>query len=371
MQNKTRSFLITIAAALSFLLAACQPQPTVESVGLYTLQITQIDTTDFPLIDVYVSVQNENGEPVIINTEKIQLLENGQPVPNQDIQGASDAGPLTTILLMDNSGSMNYADKLVSAKEVAKEYVDQMRAGDQVGVITFNTEVVTVQEITNDQEALASAIDSITAGSDTALYDALVYTVDTVNPLPGRKAIIVLTDGMDVQSTATPDEALARIGFGGLSISTVGFGQVPEEGEDADDYAGIDEITLQYMADNAGGDYGYAENREQLFNIYNRIRRALQSEVVISYTTPLSLRDGVLRALTVKLADRYVGVGGESQTQFNPGGLVPEVAQPASWLLFAIILAVLVLLLLVPIVLRMIRNQKPAKKKKVKITLKD
>lgn len=371
MQIKTRSFLIIMATAFSLLMASCQTVPAVESVGLYTLQITQVDTTDFPLIDVYVSVQNENGEPVIVNTEKIQLLENGQPVPDQNIQGASDAGPLTTILLMDNSGSMNYVDKLVSAKEVAKEYVDQMRAGDRVGVITFNTEVVTVQDITDDKEALAAAIDSITARSDTALYDALVYTVDTVNPLPGRKAIIVLTDGMDVQSTATPDEALARIGFGGLSISTVGFGQIPEEGEDADDYAGIDEIKLQYMADNAGGDYGYAENREQLSNIYSRMRRALQSEVVISYTTPLSLRDGVLRALTVKLADRYVGVGGESQTQFNPGGLVPEVAQPASWLLFSAILAVLVLLLLVPIVLRMINNQKPARKKKIKITLKD
>jgi hypothetical protein len=64
-------------------------------------------------------------------------------------------------------------------------------------------------------------------------------------------------------------------------------------------------------------------------------------------------------------------VGGESQTQFNPGGLVPEVAQPASWLLFGIILAVLVVLLLIPVVLRTIRNKKPAKKKKIKITLKD
>ena len=55
-----------------------------------------------------------------------------------------------------------------------------------------------------------------------------------LNPLSGRKAIIVLTDGMDNQSTSTADEALAGIGFGGLSISTVGFGQIPEGEEEAD-----------------------------------------------------------------------------------------------------------------------------------------
>ncbi len=369
MKNKKRSFLFI--SLLTLILAACQPEPVVESVGAYTLQITQIDTTDFPLVDVYVSVQNADGEPILINTDKIQLLENGKLVPGQDIRGIGEVGSLTTILLIDNSGSMNYAEKLTSAKEVAKEYIDQMRPGDQIGVITFNTEVSTVQEITDDKDALKASIDTISAGSDTALFDALVYTVDTINPLPGRKAVIVLTDGMDVQSTATADEALAQIGFGGLSISTVGFGQLPEGDEEADEYAGIDETTMRYIADNAGGSYGYAENKEQLSAVYSKMRRALQSEVVISYVTPLNLRDGVQRALTVQLSDKFVGIGGESQTQFNPGGLVPEVAQPASWLLFGIILAVLVALLLIPVILRILRNKKPAKKKNIKITLKD
>ena len=344
----TRSFLITVLFLLTTILSACQPAPKVESEGTYTLQITQIDTTNFPLVDVYIAVQDANGEPKVINTEKLQLLENGRPVSNQNIRGIGDIGPLTTLLLIDNSGSMNYADKLTSAKEVAKEYLSQMRAGDQVGIITFNTEVITAQEITSDTEATENAIDGISANSDTAMYDALVTAVEMLNPLPGRKAIIVLTDGMDNQSVAGPDEALARIGFGGLSISTVGFGQVPEGEEEADVYRGIDETTLRTIADNAGGKYGYAENKEQLSRIFDQMRRSLQSEVVISYITPLDLRDGVLRALTVTLSDQYSGIGGESQTSFNPGGLVPEVAHPASWQTFGIILTILVALLCIP-----------------------
>jgi hypothetical protein len=219
---------------------------------------------------------------------------------------------------------------------------------------------------------LEKAIDSITASSDTALYDALVQAIKILNPLSGRKAIIVLTDGMDNRSQATADEALAGIGFSGLSISTVGFGQKPEGVEDADQYTGIDENALQSIAENAGGRYGYAENKTELSAIYDQMRRALQSEAVISYLTPLTLRDGVRRALTVTLSDRYSGVGGLSQTGYNPGGLVPEVAQPASWPLFFGILAVLVVLLCIPLVVNAVRSKQAGKKKKkIKITLKD
>ena len=370
MKNRIRSILTAAIFLTSSVLAACQPKPRVTSEGDYILQVTQIDTTEFPLVDVYISVQDANGEPKVVNTGKIQLLENGEPVANQRIKGSGEVGPLTTLLLIDNSGSMNYAEKLESAKEVAKEYLNQMRAEDQAGIITFNTEVKTVQEVTANKNALEKAIDGISANSDTAMFDALVTAVETLNPLSGRKAIIVLTDGMDNQSTADADDALSSIGFSGLSISTVGFGQIPESGEDADVYKGIDESTLRYIAENAGGRYGYVENKEELSLLYDQMRRSLQSEVVISYETQLTLRDGVLRALTASLSDRYQGVGGESQTSYNPGGLVPEVALPASWTTFGIILVILAVMLFVPVVILAIRNKKP-KKKKIRIKLKD
>jgi len=362
-----------ILAALACLLlaaAACQPAPRVESQGDYILQITQIDTTNFPVVDVYVSVQDASGEPQVINTGKLQLLENGQPVQGQSIRGVGEAGPLTTLLVIDNSGSMNFANKLNSAKAVAKQYLAQMRPNDQAGIITFNTKVQTVKEITTDRQALEAAVDGIQARDDTAIYDALLAAVQQLNPLPGRKAIILLTDGMDNRSSALPEDVLGSIGFGGLSISTVGFGEIPEGEEDPDAYAGIDETVMRRIAEDAGGRYGYAANESELSALYSQMQRALQSEAVISYTTPLALRDGVLRALTVTLSDRYLGVGGESRTGYNPGGLVPEVAQPASWLTFGIILAILVILLLIPVLYQVVVQRKPAKRK-VRIRLKD
>lgn len=374
MKKSLRSFLILALLAGVLLLPACQAAPRVESTGDYVLQITQVDTTQFPMVNVYVSIRDASGEPVVINTGKLQLLENGQPVNNQKVLGAGETGPLTTMLLIDNSGSMNFVNKLDSAKAVAREFLDQMRPGDQAGVIVFNTKVSVLQDVTADRESLAKAIDSIAARDDTSVYDALSTAISILNPLPGRKAIIVMTDGMDNSSVATPEEALGSIGFGGLSISTIGFGQAAEGEAETDKYKGIDETTLRMIADSAGGQYGYAEDKAELSTLYDQMRRTLQSEAVISYVTPLSLRDGVQRALTITLSDRFIGVGGESQTSFNPGGLVPEVAQPASWITFWIIMAGLLVLLFIPIIISTFTNKEPKKSKKkskIKITLKD
>jgi len=373
---KSQKFTIwTIFSVVALLISACQPTPRVKSQGDYILQITQIDTTEFPVVDVYISALTPAGEPVIINANKLQLLENGEPVKKQKIKGTGEVGPLTTLLLIDTSGSMKFAKKLDIAKDAARQYLDQMRSGDQVGIITFNTQVTIEQEITAERDVLEKAVDNIQAQGDTAIYDALAVAVEILNPLSGRKAVILLTDGMDNESTTTVEEALGSIGFGGLSISTIGLGVKPEGEEEADKYEGIDEATLKMIAKSAGGRYAYAEEGSELASIYDKIRRALQSEVVITYETPLTLRDGVSRALTVSLVDKFQGVGGESQTSFNPGGLVPEVAQPASWIIFGAILAVLVALLVIPIIVNVITNakstQKPKRNKKIKITLKD
>jgi hypothetical protein len=138
MNKFMRSFLILPLLASLILMSACQAAPKVESTGDYVLQITQIDTTEFPKVNVYVSVRDLNGEPQVINTGKLQLLENGQPVSNQEVLGAGEAGPLTTMLLIDNSGSMNFVSKLDSAKLSPKNTSTKCGLAIRHGVITFN-----------------------------------------------------------------------------------------------------------------------------------------------------------------------------------------------------------------------------------------
>jgi len=306
------------------------------------IHITQVDNSKFPQVTLYVSVTDANGNPLPVDPSQIQIYENGNLIQPGEISGSGEVGPLTTLLVMDISGSMNSSGKLAAAKAAAESYVDQMRAGDQAGLVSFNTQIAYVQTITSDHEALKQAIESLIAKGNTAMYDALVQGTQILEPVPGRKAIIALTDGINNASVHTADEVIQSIGAGGLSISTIGFGD-PNESTGV---TGLDVATLTSLAQRAGGVYGFANDPTTLQNLYQGLGRSLQSEYKITYTSPLTLHDGLNRTLTVSLAGTA-----STQARYNPGGVLPEVARQASWLLFGIMLVGLVVLLLVPGVL--------------------
>ena len=149
--------------------------------------------------------------------------------PNQ-VSGAGEIGPLTTLLVMDVSGSMNNAGKLAAAKAAAQAYVDQMRPGrsGRSAHLQHESDLRTVHH--DRSGALSQAIDSLKAENDTAMFDALVQANQILQDYPGRKAIIVLTDGLDNQSKNTSDQVIQTIGPSGLSISTIGLGDPDNAG---------------------------------------------------------------------------------------------------------------------------------------------
>jgi VWFA-related protein len=310
------------------------------------IMVTQIDNSEFPKVTVYLSVVDAEGNPVKVDASRLVIKENGKAIKSGQIEGVGEVGALTTLLVTDASGSMNNGSKLESAKAAAHEYVAQMRSGDQVGLVIFNTEFTVIQKETANHDKLTSGINSIRAKDNTAMYDALLKSIKTLDGIGGRKAIIVLTDGLDNISQATLADVIARIGPTGLSISTIGLG---EPGESKGAVTALDEVALKDLAAQAGGVYGYANDQKSLRRLYQRYAVAMQSEYVITYNSPAVLRDGVNRSLTVSLQDAALSEAVSIQdTQYNPGGLVPEVAEPAPWRLFGILTAGLLILLLLP-----------------------
>jgi Ca-activated chloride channel family protein len=334
---KIQTHIILIGAVL---LLAFPPLQHVFAQGDETyIRITQVDNSRFPQVTVYISVTNAAGEPLPVDPTKIRIFENGQPVQPGQISGSGEIGPLTTLLVMDVSGSMNAAGKLNAAKAAAQAYVERMRPGDQAGLLTFNTNVTYLQSISTDSQAFIQAVNSLDAQGDTTMFDALFQAAQILQELPGRKAIIVLTDGLDNGSMHTSDQVIQEISSGGLSISTIGLGDPSKLGINS----GLDEAVLQSLAARAGGVYGYASDPGSLLALYEQFGRALQSEYSFTYSTSAELRDGLNRSLTVSLGD-----SASAQSSYNPGGVLPEVPQAASWSLFSAILVLLVGLLFVP-----------------------
>jgi Ca-activated chloride channel family protein len=348
MNRKLKQFTyICLAIMILLLLSGFTPAGRIYSSGDPPLvRITQVDTSRFPQVVVYVSVTDAAGEPVEVAPSQFVLAENGVQIAPQQITGVGETDtPLTTLLVMDVSGSMNSAGKLEAAKEAAKAYVKQSRPNDQIGVLVFNTKITYLQLITQNRDKLIKTINAIKAGDDTAMYDALVRATEILSGQTGRKAIIALTDGMDNRSKHTPDEVIQRIGPTGLSISTIGLGD-PTHSRGS--LAGLDEAALVSLSEQAGGVYGYAKDADALRALYERYGRALQSEYALTYATPSTLRDGVNRALSVSLKGSQASPAIVA-ADYNPGGLVPEVAKPASWIVFLVLLVVLLVLLALPV----------------------
>ena len=122
-----------IITALMLIALSALPFVTVAAQGEEPqIRITQVDNSKFPNVTVYVSVTNAAGEPVGVDPSTIQIFEDGQLMQPVDIQGGGETVgeepiPVTTMLVMDISGSMDKNDKLAAAKEAAKSYVNQMR----------------------------------------------------------------------------------------------------------------------------------------------------------------------------------------------------------------------------------------------------
>ncbi len=130
--------------------------------------------------------------------------------------------------------------------------------------------------------------------------------------------------------------------------------------------SGLDANALTALAEQAGGLFAYANDAKTLKNIYELYGYLFKSEYSVSYTTPAELRDGIRRSLRVEVGDE-ISSSGTGKTDYNPGGVLPEVETGEAWRLFVILLAALGALLILPMVIRLVSQRaekKPSSAKK-------
>jgi Ca-activated chloride channel family protein len=269
-------------------------------------EITQVDTSKYPDISLYVSVTDAQGAPVAgIGQNEFAITEDNQPVTIKSFEGGG-AGPINSALVIDRSGSMEEADKLDGAQDAAQAFVEQMRSGDQTTVIAFNSDVQTPQIFTNDTETLARSIERLRADGGTALYDSIIAGVDALKGVEGRRALFVLTDGQDCReanscpdsegSDATLEEAINYAAQNGQPVYVIGLGD-----RDGEENEGIDESVLQRIAEGTGGEYFYTPRADELASLYTRLAGNLQEEYRITYESPRPFYDGTRRDIQVSV----------------------------------------------------------------------
>ena len=128
---------------------------------------------------------------------------------------------------------------------------------------------------TNDHEVLAGGLAGLTAEGETALHDSLVYALHYFSGLRGKRALILLSDGEDVGSAYTFDEALDFARRTGVPIYTIGLGVAQRDA--------MARTKLVRLAQDTGGRSFFIDSAEGLTSVYKRIETELRAQYLIAY----------------------------------------------------------------------------------------
>ena len=160
------------------------------------------------LVSVNAVVKDRRGRPVRnLTRDDFQILENGAARPIVDF-GFSDQGPVSFGVLVDQSGSMKLSNNLGAAREVIRHLLAWFDEGkDEVALFAFDQHLREVQPFTSSSAAVIDALPRLSAYGTTALYDAIAGTAERLESRPSpRRAVIVVTDGLDTASTKTVED---------------------------------------------------------------------------------------------------------------------------------------------------------------------
>ena len=217
--------------------------------------------------------------------------------------------PVYVGVLMDTSPST--AGKMKFSKEAAKNFiytVIQLRK-DKAAFMTFDHDVTLRQDTTDKMDLLDRAVDKVSkTGSQTALYDAVWQFADEkLRTVPGRRVIVVITDGDDTFSRADLKDAIdiaqrTETTIFGISTKAGFLGTVP--GVEAGTAKDKGDKLLTQLCEDTGGEVFFTGDMLELEKAFKRISDELRSQYLITYKPANQNLDGRVRKIEVRFTDK-------------------------------------------------------------------
>ena len=226
-----------------------------------------------------------------------KVYEDGVEVkPEMIASFALHESPYAAVVLLDSSGSMEA--RFTLARSAAIRFLDGLREEDVAAVYRFDSKVERVQEFSGGRD-LAPTAYAIRARGMTTLNDAVVEAARILAERPEqRKAIVILSDGMDTYSKATSEKAVETALAVGASIFAVDMSDLNVGGSTGRQGA----AQLRGFAERTGGRFMATPGGQALRDTFAGIAEELGHQYTIAYRPVNKNRDGKWRKLEVKLS---------------------------------------------------------------------
>ncbi len=265
-----------------------------------------IISVNVDLVNVLFTVRDRRGGYVKdLRKEDFEILENGR---KQEIrQFARDLDtPLVVSILIDTSGSV--AQVLPEEQAAARKFLKEvMRPTDKALLASFSSHIAVWQDLTSSLPQLNEALDKTAdpidprkagefrARGGTLLFDSVSLVArEKLRKQPGRKAMIILTDGLDNGSIATANSASKDA----IESDTVIFGIHYEADRLQKDSSGL--AALRKLTEPTGGRTFHVDDENKLDAIFADIQEEMRSQYAIGFKPPDEVRDGSFRKLEVR-----------------------------------------------------------------------
>ena len=237
------------------------------------------------------------------------VLEDGVPQEVTFFTDEKTNPPVYVGVLMDTSSSTR--GKLDFSKRAAKDFiytVTRLRK-DKAAFMTFDHEVTLWQDFTDKLDLLDKAVDKVKkVGSQTALYDAIwQFSDEKLRNAPGRRVIVIITDGDDTFSRAEIEDAIdiaqrTETTIFGISTKEGFLGSVP--GVDAGTVKDKGDKYLTRLCEETGGEAFFTGDMLALERAFTKISQELHSQYILTYRPADQDYDGRKRKIEVRFKDK-------------------------------------------------------------------
>jgi Ca-activated chloride channel family protein len=242
---------------------------------------------------VDAAVQDRNGRFLkTLPPSAFTLLEDGVP-QKLDLAQQETIGS-TFALLIDSSASMSR--RLDFVQRTAGLLAEYMSPLDRTIVAPFARNVRSITGPTDDRPTVAEAIRTIQSSGGTAILDSVIELARGFPESPGRRTVILITDGYDENSASSVDEAIAALKKAQVTVYAVGIGGV----------AGVSlkgERMLRRLAADTGGRVFLPSTESQLELVHTALVEEVRNRYLLSYTPTNQDQNGKWRRISVHVPD--------------------------------------------------------------------
>jgi Ca-activated chloride channel homolog len=245
------------------------------------------------------------------NKPPMDVAANGslKPIPVSEAgkaEGRNDAFVGTNVFVLFDTSNYMYRG-FVYASDAIADFIRGLDRADSVAVYSYSRNLTRISPLGKERNTAVAGLRNAVAGDDSALYNGLLLTLRDAAQVPGRKVVIVFSNGPDNASMVAPDDVRAVAEDEGIPIYVISTNEVTRDP--------VSSNVFKRIATGTGGKSYFAKTWQKQVEAFEAIREDLGNSYTVTYYPQPNPNDG-FRKLAVEITS---DAGKKYRVQARPG----------------------------------------------------